>query len=132
MRKSTQAQVGNFLVFSDTGHTYLLKCADKYWTTHHLQLVYFHAIEIHVLRFHTFQKNCSTSHHEKCMFLCSKINLISTLQNKTSRLHMRRQPNAKKKYRGQKEYEKIAKVRIFSVFQINLFTDLQLVFFCIN
>lgn len=34
-----------------------------------------------------------------------------TLQNKTSPLHMRRSQNAKKKYRGQREYGKIAKVR---------------------
>lgn len=55
---------------------------------------------------------CSNDHtcHEKCVFSVGKV-MFLTLQNKTSPLHMTRSQNAKKKYRGQREYGKIAKVR---------------------
>lgn len=48
--------------------------------------------------------------NEKCIFSVGKV-IFLTLQNKTSPLHMTRSQNAKKKYRGQREYGKIAKVR---------------------
>lgn len=46
----------------------------------------------------------------KYIFSVGKV-IFLTLQNKTSPLHMTRSQNAKKKYRGQREYGKIAKVR---------------------
>lgn len=55
-----------------------------------------------------------------------KKNILFTLQNKTSHLHMRRLQNAKRKYRGQKEYGKIAKVRIYSdIFSVQTVADNQ-------
>lgn len=55
---------------------------------------------------------------------CISKDILFTLQNKTSHLHMRRLPNAKRKYRGQKEYEKIAKVRIYSdIFAVQTISD---------